>query len=356
MKLLDRYIEVATLKACVVVAVVLTILFSLLTLVDQLGDVGKGHYRLIDALLYVVLTAPSRLLQVTPVSALLGSLLALGALAGSNELTAMRAAGVSPRRIVGWVFKLGVPVMLGLLAIAEFVIPPAQQLAQSQRMLRLTPAQALRSNNGYWARGDHQYLNVRRFEHGDVPTDIDIYDFDDEGDLQSFLHADHAEIRSDGTWLLTDVLRKRFTESQVETEHLVSLSWTAFLRPQQVSLLRLPPESMAPIALFQYVHDLRRQHQHAQRYEQELWAKLDIPLATAAMVLIGIPFVFGSLRTHSTGLRVMLGAMIGMVFTLVEQIASHIGQLFSLNPALTATAPSLLLMLLAFYLFRRARI
>lgn len=353
MRRLDRHVEVAVLKACVLVAVALTILFSLLTFADQLGDVGKGHYRLVDALVYVLLTAPSRLLQLTPVSALLGSLLALGAMAGSNELTAMRAAGVSPYRIVGWVFKLGVPVMLVLFAIAQFVIPPAQQLAQNERTSRITPSAAIRSNNGYWAHGDHSYLNIRRFEHGDAPTDIDIYRFDDNGNLQSFLHADHAEIRSDGTWLLIGVLRKRFDGTRIQTEHLDSLSWHAFLRPRQVNLLRLQPKNMAPIALLGYVRSLKRQHQDAERYEQELWAKLNIPLATAAMLLIGIPFVFGSPRARSTGQRVTLGAMIGVAFSLTEQIVGRLGELFNLNPALSATAPSLLLILLALYLFRR---
>lgn len=354
LNLLDRYIEVATLKACVLVAAVLTILFSLLTFVDQLADVGKGHYGLVDALIYVLLTAPSRLLQLTPVSALLGSLLALGAMAGSHELTAMRAAGVSTTRIIGWVFKLGVPIMLLLFAVAEFVIPPAQQLAQTERASRLTSNQAMRSGNGYWASGDHRYLNVRRFEHGNIPTDIDIYRFDGNGELEQFIHADHAEIRQDSTWLLAGVLRKRFDDSHVETEHLASLSWKAFLRPQQVDLLQVPPENMAPIALFEYVRDLKRRHQHAERYEQELWVKLNIPLATAAMILIGIPFVFGSLRTSSTGQRVTLGAAIGVVFSLSEQIADQLGRLLNLNPALVATAPSLFLILLAIYLFRRA--
>jgi lipopolysaccharide export system permease protein len=56
---LERYIAIATLKALALVSAGMTFLFSLLELVDQLHDVGKGHYRLIDACVYVVLTAPA---------------------------------------------------------------------------------------------------------------------------------------------------------------------------------------------------------------------------------------------------------------------------------------------------------
>jgi len=61
MTLLERYIAVAPSRLSGVSAG-LTSLFSLLEFVDQLHDVGKGNYRLIDALVYVLLTVPARLL------------------------------------------------------------------------------------------------------------------------------------------------------------------------------------------------------------------------------------------------------------------------------------------------------
>jgi lipopolysaccharide export system permease protein len=49
----------------------------------------------------------------------------------------------------------------------------------------------------------------------------------------------------------------------------------------------------------------------------------------------------------------MIGAMIGIIFTLVQQITSYLGLLLNVSPALTATAPSIVLVALAVYLFRR---
>ena len=45
MKRLDRYIEASTFRSLVLVASGLTGLFSLLEFVDQLRDVGQGHYQ-----------------------------------------------------------------------------------------------------------------------------------------------------------------------------------------------------------------------------------------------------------------------------------------------------------------------
>jgi lipopolysaccharide export system permease protein len=352
---LERYIAVASIRALLLVCVGLTSLFSLLDLLDQLHDVGRGHYRLIDAFGYILLTAPARLLQLMPASMLLATLFALGTLASHNELTVMRAAGVPPRRIVGTLFKVAGPLVIGLFLLAQFVIPPAQQLAQAERLSRLSAASTpLRSGNSFWAEGDRQFLNVRRLEHGNLPRDIDIYAFAAGGALQTFIHADGADVRPDGTWVLSGVLRKRFEGTRIETDHLASLLWSSFLRPRQVALLILPPESMPPIELYGYVHALERAHQPSARYDEELWAKIDIPLALAAMIMIAATFVLGPLRAHGTGQRIAVGAMIGIVFALAQQITSYWGLLTSASPALAATLPSLLLMAVAGYLLRGA--
>jgi lipopolysaccharide export system permease protein len=50
----------------------------------------------------------------------------------------------------------------------------------------------------------------------------------------------------------------------------------------------------------------------------------------------------------------MIGTMIGIIFTLVQQITSYLGLLLNVSPALTATTPSIVLVALGVYLFRRA--
>lgn len=351
---LERYVQTATFRGFILVALALTALFSLLEFVDQLSYVDQGHYRTIDALAYVLLTAPSRLLQVAPVSMLLGCLLALGALARSSELTALGALGISERRVVLSVIKLAVLIMAVLFLMAEFVIPPAQQHAQAERTFALSSSTLPGSGDGIWVHGDHQYLKVQQFDYGNVPKNIDIYAFTADGDLESFIHADRADIRPDGTWLLTGVLRKYVRVSQFETEHLATLSWHSFLPSQLARLLILPPESMPPVALYRYVRDLERQHQEAIRYEQALWAKASIPLSMVAMIMIAIPFVFGPPRSQGTGQQIAIGAVCGITFTLIQHIAGHLDRLLDLNPAVTAFGPPLLLMALAVYLFRRA--
>jgi lipopolysaccharide export system permease protein len=355
MKRLDRYIEAATFRSLVLVASGLTGLFSLLEFVDQLKDVGQGHYTVGDALLYVLLTVPSRVLQLTPVSLLLGSLFALGNLSNSSELIAMQAVGISERRIVAWVLKLAVPIVIVLFLVAEFVIPTAQRMAQAERMSKMSTETSIDDGNGFWAENDHQYLNVRYVDYGNVPRDIGIYTFTAAGELQSFTHADSAII-DDRDWLLSDVVRTELLTPEARTDHLATLHWPSFLSAHQVQLLILPPDSMPPLELYRYIHDLRRENHQAARLEQAFWTKVSIPLSMAAMVMVAIPFVFGPPRARSAGQRTAIGAAVGIVFSLVQQLTSLTGLLLDLSPALAAMAPSALLLAFTFYLSRRAAV
>ncbi len=354
MTLLDRYVEAAALRACILVAAALTALFSLFEFVEQLASVGHGRYGLGDALAYVLLTAPYRLLQVAPVSMLLGCLLALGGLGRNAELAAFRSLGVSENRIMASVVVLAVPVVVVLFLLAEFVIPPAQRMAQEDRASALASGTAVRGENSFWAQNGQQYVNVQQFEYSNVPENIDIYAFDGRGELTSFIHADRADVRSDGDWELSGVLRKDVEAARFRTERLASLDWPSFMSAAQTQLLILPPSSMPPFELYRYTRALERRHRQATLYEQELWSKVGIPLSIVAMMMIVAPFVFGPPRSQNNGYYLSIGAAIGVVFSLVQQVASRLGLLLDLDPGVLALAPSLLLMMLAFYLFLAA--
>ncbi len=354
MTLLSRYLMLATFRTVAIVALALTGLFSLLEFVEQLASVGQGHYRVVDAFLYVLLTAPSRLLQAVPISMLLGSLLTLGALSRNAEIAAMLSLGMSEYRIVGAVLCLVMPLAIALLLVMQFVIPPAQQMAQERRTSALFSSVSLQGDNSFWAQNDRQYLNVQEFQPGNIPIGIDIYAFNVDGSLASIIHAGRADIRPDGTWLLTEVSRRRVYASQIRTDHLASLSWQSFMPSQQLQFLLLAPESIPPIGLWRHIRSLEQHHQNAARYRQALWAKASLLLSMIAMVMIAAPFVFGSPRAQSNGQQLVRGVAFGIVFSLGQQILNRLGLLLDVAPAVTTLAPPLLVMVVAACLFRRA--
>ena len=141
--------------------------FSLIALVRELDSVGKGTYRAYDAALYVLLTLPGWMVELSPAMALLGAIVGLGELAGGEELTAMQALGVSRARIAWSVLKTGLLVMLAVMGVQEFVAPKLNQLAFERRTqaisgMGFSDATAMASTWRSPASGDLRTTAVRR--------------------------------------------------------------------------------------------------------------------------------------------------------------------------------------------------
>lgn len=351
--LLDRYIGRTVLRAFLLIIAGLTSLFSLLVFVEQLSFVGQGQYRIKDALAYTILTAPDRLLQLAPVCMLLAALLGLGSLARGSELTGLRSFGVSEARIILAVIKLCGPVVLVLFLIAQFIIPPAQLKAQREQATALGNALPGLSNGGFWAEKDRVFLNVQRFAGGDTLQGINLYRINPDGTLQSAIQADQARIAPDGSWALTGIIRAQVQNGQITTDQPARLVWTPFLSTQQLRLLAMPPQTMPPVALYAYVRQLKQEHAQARLYEQIFWSMVAIPISLIGMALIAAPFVFGPQRSGSAGRQILIGALLGIVFLLVQQITGYLGLLLDFNPAFSALAPSLALLALGAWLLAR---
>src|SRR5210317_582977 len=99
MLIVDRYIMQRFLAGVLPVMILLLALFSFLALAEELEDVGRGGFTMPDALMVVFLTTPKRIVELLPVTALLGGLLGLGAMANNRELIAIRTIGISKQRI-----------------------------------------------------------------------------------------------------------------------------------------------------------------------------------------------------------------------------------------------------------------
>ncbi len=353
MRILDLYIGRSFLSYFFLIVLILMVLFSLFELISQLDDVGRGSYGLKNAFTFVALTLPRRLLDLMPVSSLLGGILALGMLADHGELVAMEALGVSTLRICAVVLVTGMFLILISGILAEMVVPGMEQLARKSRAEALSTAGITLTRQGFWARRGSSYIHVDKMLSEGIAADLDIYEFDNGGRLQTLTHAKNANLEDNRQWVLNDITRKRIVENEVTTERIDSVTLDSFLSAHQVSVLELPPYSLSTSNLIHYIEALHQSGQNADQYSLALWRKLTVPLTTGAMVLLSLSFVFGSTRSASAGSRITLGAFVGIILYFGDQIIMQWGLLINLNPLITAMIPVLLISSIAFGRLRR---
>lgn len=357
MQLLDRYIAVSFAKGIVPVLILLVGLFSFLALSEELEDVGKGAFQAIDAIKVVILTMPRRTIDILPVATLLGALMGLGAMANHREVLAVRASGMSPRRISWPVAQVALMLIATVVVLQSLAIPQWERTAGQFRSKQYTEAAGgnRRFSTEFWTRSGSQLIRIGSVQFGRVPSEIEIYELDQNGRLGQLTQAERADILSPEEWLLHGVRQSQLRKDHALERRLETLPWQSVLSEKQMSSLIQPAEALSPIDLFQYIRRLDSNGLNTHRYRFIFWQQMSLPLALIAMSLLAVPFVLGSVRSMSVGQRVAIGGSIGIVFYLAEQIVGNLALLNEFDPVVAAFGPDLLLLVAALYALRRVR-
>jgi len=342
MYILDRYLMKQIAGGILISTLVLIPLFSFLDLVDQLDDVGTGFYKTSDAFLYVLMTTPRRFIQISPFIALLGNVTALGRLAMNHELISLRSAGYSPVQISAASMKIGLILILVIGMLEVFVAPSLQQDAISHRSAAMEQSAELGNNLGVWTRDDNQILRIGNLAHETSQANVEILGLDNKGNLSEYIHAEGFEIVSYNEWILHNVVHKTFSDETITSSTLETMPWNSFLNDAQISTLTKPQESLSPMELFHYVQHLKATGQESDIYSLSLWKKLGGPIMMLGMLLISVPFVFGSVRTGFSTRLVMAGVT-GIMVYILDQIFSNAGLILKLDPSFIALVPGILL-------------
>ncbi len=339
---LDRYIAIHVLKGWLLILIIVLVLFSFLELVDQLNDVGDGSYTLMDAFLFVLLTIPKRITMLTPVSAMVGSVIALVGLANSGELMAMRAAGMSIQRIVVSLLKTGIIILLVAFLFEQWIAPPLEQQALRLNSMK-TSGLSLAGNNGFWSRNKQLFVRVGDIQFGRVPSDIEIFEFDNAHQLLTYIRAESARLQQNGAWSLTNASVKQFHDKTIDQSRHDDFQWKTFLTAEEMKALEYPIDSLSIQSLASYVDYLRSVGEPYQNHRHQLWRKISRPFLAAAMVLLASLFAFGSHRSHNKGKRIMQATVLALILYFSTEIIANAGILYGANPIITALLPILII-------------
>lgn len=359
-RLHDRLVIRAVSGSLLLVWTVLLAFSAILDFAGQVDSLGKGNYSLGHLLLYIACTIPRRCYELFPTSALIGSLLGLGGLAATSELTALRSAGVSRWRIsLGAVAGLAVVTAVMMLD-GETLGPIGEQTAQSIQLSAKSKDMMISRSGGVWARDGNIYVNARggaRRLRGASRDAVDLVDvrlfrFDEDGTLLDLVQAKKAEYKT-GRWDLFDVQRTDFSGPAVTQTRLPNQRWVTGLRPETALAGVEPPRYQSTRDLRGNIDYMRRNAVDPGEYENAYWSRVFYPLNVLAMCLAALPFAFGQLRSGGFGKRLFSGILCGMTFFLIQRFAQNLATIYHLPLWGAHAAPPLLILAASRLYFRR---
>lgn len=351
MKRLDRYIARHIVLATAVAWLLVTALDALFSFFGEIGDVGRGHYGLAQALAYIALSLPQRAYDLFPVSVLLGALMGLGALAAQGELTAIRLAGFSRGRLIRSVLQSGLLLLVLVVGVGETVAPLAERQAQQLRALAIFERVAFAGAQGLWVRDGPRFINVRGVDAGGRMVDVRIFALSADRRLLNAVQASRADYVDHG-WRLSGLRESRFGLRQVRTYAAAAEVRDIAITPALLGVLALQPQTLSLAELRRYIRYRVDNGLEAERYRLAFWVRLATPVSALVMLALALGFVLGALGHAGTGRRLFVGILIGLVFRLLNDLLAQAGLVYGMAPALSAFLPTLAFAAAAAWLYR----
>lgn len=299
---------------------VLTALMQLLELLDVTNETLDRQLGIAGLLRYALLRTPAELVLALPLAALLGAMSALYAMARRHEITAMRGAGVSLRRL--WLFLLPVPLIFGAFqfALSQIAVPRAE--AALKRWWEASAPHEQRPLQ--WVRTRAGPLSFAATSaDGRVLSGVQLYLAGADGQLGQRLQAREARWES-GQWRFVDVDSLELHDDRLQRTRLPEQHWSLNLSPDDVLRLDIVQPQLSSIILADLIAGERAGTQPRSYYQTVFFRSYTAPLAALIMLLLALPAA--RLDPRSGGGRALLTALgLGLLYLLCDGICAALG-------------------------------
>lgn len=359
MKRLFRYLGAEIALYSSFTLLILISLFSFFDLLGEIDDIGKGGYRFIDVVIYVLFEIPGHAYELLPVAVLIGGIYALSTLASNSELTVMRVSGVSMMRLTRWLAVIGLLFALLTALLGEYIAPAASRAGSRYRIQSTQQVLVGDTRSGIWIKDGKQIANITAMLPDLTLQGLRIYEFGNGQRVERIIDASKATFDEDkNNWQLSGSTLTDFPADaqKVTLARPAAQVWNTAINPDMLAVLMLKPADMSMRALASYTSHLRENGQQTARYDLALWNKIFYPIACISMMLIALPFALLQRRSGNVGTRIFSGILLGVGFNFLNRIVGHLGVLYEFPAPLAAALPTLaLLSLAAFILWRQEK-
>jgi lipopolysaccharide export system permease protein len=359
LKVVDRYVGQAAITGLLAVWLIMTLFFAMFGILSELRDT-QGDYGTSDALWFVALTTPRMAYQIFPVSALLGTLVGVGNLASGNELVAFRTSGVSRLRLALSAMAGALLITTPVVIMGEWVAPAAEQQARAFRLSEMVGRAIIGGARGMWIRDGGDIVNIQspvltadRGEQSVDFRDIVIYRYSDGVRLESVTRAKNATHDGDH-WTLKNISTTQFTDAGAQRTEQEQQLWLSEIRPELLDSAVTRPSLLSIRSLIKYLDYLGENGLDDLVYIEAFWEKALYPLTVIALVLAGMPFVFGAMRSPNLGMRLFLGMILGGLFMIVERVIQQVASVYHLPTMAAQLLPAAILAIGAIIVLRRS--
>lgn len=356
MKIIQRHYIREFFKMLSIIALGLTLIFSLLDLIDKIDDFMPGRPSIFKLILYALLNLPKYLYYLLPVALLICSLFIFSQASRNKEIVVIKATGGRLKKLFYPFIIYGIMLSLFGFIIGEVVAPDFSRRSHEFKDTLQKKEKKLAFNEGtLWLRDTEGspvrielYIPEKKVARG-VSIFITGEDF-----LKKRVEAEEAnweEVQgSKGMWKLKNVVIYDIEGGKIN--RISEMDYPYLESPDFFNEGIKKPEEMGIYELYRYTKRLKAAGFRNTKLIVDLNSKVSYPLTNFFMMLLGISL---SLRGRVGGglFAAGLGLFISFVYWLGYTLMLSMGYAGIMPPIVATWLVPIIFGTVAIYLFRK---
>jgi len=357
--LLDRYLLRRFIYIFLLVFLALLLVSVLVTIFERLDNIYEHNKPFLWLLEYVAYRLPEFLLFILPLATLMTTLLTLGLMEKTNEITAVKASGISLYRIILPILIPAIFICSLSFYVQEYVTPFANRKAEELwNRINDSPPRTFSVLDRRWVLSQDG-RTIYHFSYFDPIAEIfnqlSLFRLDVESwRLKEVTRAEKGRLK-DGELTLLNGWRREFPAEKAS-------SFYKFKEMSRLSAEKAAyfvqewkePAWMNYRELKNYIQEVAGMGFPVQRLRVELDSKLSFPLVSLIMVLLGVPFAF-TMGRRGALVGVGLSIVLAIIYWTAIGFMKSLGYVGALPSFLGAWGPVLLFGSLGLFLISRLR-
>jgi LPS export ABC transporter permease LptF/LPS export ABC transporter permease LptG len=360
--LLDRYLSRIYLRVFGVTFLGMLAVFYIAIFTDYSEYLFKGKTTGQTLLSFFLYSTPQYTYYITALAALVGTLVTVGLLTRTSELTVMQACGVSLYRATVPMLLFGIAWSVVLFGMEQSILAASNRRAEDLKStIRTGMPHTYSLASRQWMAGSRGELyHYGRFDpRAQRLEDLTVYTFGSRGwnvtgrtFARVSTHMRASTWRADLGWQRTFGDRNAVTEFSVFPTRTVTMETPDYFgveEPEAVLAERLKVGQLR-----EHIAELDKAGYNTVPLQVALHRKIAFPFIALIMTLIAIPFGVTTGR-KGTLFGIGIGIVLAILYWTTQSLFAAVGSAGALAPPLAAWAPNILFVAVAAYLVVSAR-
>jgi LPS export ABC transporter permease LptG/LPS export ABC transporter permease LptF len=347
-QILDDYILRAFFTYFGIVLAGFLVLMLIFSFFELLGDIIRNRVPLITVGEYLLNVLPGMIYLLTPLSVLIAVLVTFSLLQRANEITAMKATGISIYRVTLPVLVIAAVIPVGLFFFEQFYVPHANKRQDALwNLMKGKPPQTYLRPDRKWIFGQHSTIYYYEFFEPDRNHfgSISAFEFDPKTfEITKRVYGLRAHWAPElEKWVFEQGWMRSFRGGTVEDYRTFDVATFAELSepPNYFKKEVKQSSEMNYQELSRYIRDLQQSGFEVVRLRVQLHRKFAYPVIAFVMAVLAIPFALSAGRRGAVaGVAIAIG--IAAAYWVTSGLFEAMGNVNQLPAAVAAWAPTVI--------------